>query len=61
MAYLFTEILIIIIGTQRCKRGFVKKTKARKLKIQEKHVTFTSLLFFSLEFNLERELCNISV
>ena len=33
MAYLFTEILII--GTQKYKRGFVKKTREIKLKIQE--------------------------
>ena len=55
MACLFTEILFI-------KRGFFeKKTRARKLKIQGKHMTLTSLLIFSPGFNQERELCNTSV
>ena len=39
----------------------MKKTRAIKLKIQEKHMTSTSLLMFSPEFILERELCNTSV
>ena len=34
----------------------MKKTRAKKLKIQEKHTTSTSLLMFSPEFNLERAL-----
>ena len=42
MAYLFTEILKLA-GTQRYKRGFVNKTRATKLKIQEEHMTSTSL------------------
>ena len=50
-----------LAGTQRYKRPFVKKPRAIKLKIQEKHMTSTSLLMFSPEFNLERELCNASV
>ena len=33
----------------------MKKTRAKKLKIQEKHTTSTSLLMFSPEFNLELE------
>ena len=49
MAYLLTEILIISWHKENCKRGFVKKRQ------------FTSLLTFSPEFNLETELCNISV
>ena len=36
-------------------------TRAIKLKIQEKHMTLTSLLMFSPEFNLKREFYNISV
>ena len=39
----------------------MKKNRAVKLKIQEKHMTSTSLLMFSPEFNLKRELCNTSV
>ena len=39
----------------------MRKTRAIKLKIQEKHMTLTSLLMFSPEFNLEGELCNTSV
>ena len=38
--------------TQRYKRNFVKKTRAIKLKIQEEHMTSTSLLMFSPEFSL---------
>ena len=37
MAYLLTEILIISWHTE-IERGFVKKTKAIKWKIQEKHM-----------------------
>ena len=33
--------------------GFVKKTRAIKLKIQEKHMISTYILMFSPEFNLE--------
>ena len=49
--------------THTYKRGFVKKKKTRaiKLKILEKHMTSTSLLMFSPEFNVARELCNASV
>ena len=65
MVYLFTDIFIISSGKQRYKRGFVKKKKPKnraiKLKIQEKHMTLTSSLMFSPEFNLERELCITSV
>ena len=65
MVYLFTDIFIISSGKQRYKRGFVKKKKQKnraiKLKIQEKHMTLTSSLMFSPEFNLERELCITSV
>ena len=61
MVYLFTDIFIISSGKQRYKRGFVKKKKQKnraiKLKIQEKHMTLTSSLMFSPEFDLERELC----
>ena len=39
----------------------MKKTRAIKLKIQEKHMTSTSLLMFSPEFSLERELYDTSV
>ena len=39
----------------------MKKSKAKRSKIQEKHMTSTSLLMFSPEFNLERELWNTSV
>ena len=39
----------------------MKKTRAIKLKIQEKHMSSTSLLVFSPEFILEKELCNTSV
>ena len=39
----------------------MEKTRSIKLKIQGKHMTSTSLLMFSLEFLLERELCNTSV
>ena len=45
---------------QRYKRGFVGKNKEIKLKIQEKYMTLTSLLIFSAEFNVERELYNTS-
>ena len=50
-----------LAGTQRYKRPFVKKPRAIKLKIQEKHMTLTSLLMFSPEFSLEGKLCNTSV
>ena len=40
----FTEILISA-GTQIYKRGFVEKTRAIKLKIQEKRMTPTSLVY----------------
>ena len=43
------------------KRSFVEKTRAITSKIQEKHMTSTSLLMFSPEFSLERELFNTSV
>ena len=43
------------------KEALWKKTRVIKLKIQEKHMTLTSLLMFSSEFNLERELYNTSV
>ena len=36
----------------------MRKTRAIKFKIQEKHMT---TLMFSHEFKLERELCNASV
>ena len=39
----------------------MQKTWAVKLKIQEKHMTLPSILMFSPEFKLERELCNTSV
>ena len=45
-------------GTQRYKRSLLKNPRAIKLKIQEKHMTSTSLLMFSPEFSLEGELCN---
>ena len=45
---------------QRYKRGFVGKNKEIKLKIQEKYMTLTSLLIFSAEFNVERELYTTS-
>ena len=61
MASLLSEILTISYSTQRCKRGFVKNTRAIKFKIQEKHMTSTSLLMFSPEFSLKGELCNTSV
>ena len=61
MASLLSEILTISHSTQRYKRGFVKNTRAIEFKIQEKHMTSTSLLMFSPEFNLKRELYNISV
>ena len=48
-----------LAGTQRYKRPFVKKTQSNK--IQEKHMTSTSLLMFSPEFSLKGELCNTSV
>ena len=60
MAYLFTEILIISWHTD-IKEALWKKTRAIKLKIQEKYIIFTSLLIFSPEFNQERELSNSSV
>ena len=41
-------------STQRYNRGSVKKTRAIKLNIQEKHMTLTSLLMFSPVFSLER-------
>ena len=50
-----------LAGTQIYKRDYVKKTRAIKLKIQEKHMTSTSLLMFSPEFSLERELYDTSV
>ena len=50
-----------LAGTQRYKKGFVKKTRAIKLKIQEKQMTSTSLLMFLIEFSLERELRNTPV
>ena len=45
---------------QRYKRGFVGKNKEIKLKIQEKYMTLTSLLIFSAEFIVERELYTTS-
>ena len=39
----------------------MQKARAVKLKIQEKHMTLSSILMFSPEFKLERELCNTSV
>ena len=48
MAFLFTEVLVIF------------KTRAIKLKIQERQMTSTSLLI-SPGFDLERELYNTSV
>ena len=45
---------------QRYKRSFVGKNKEIKLKIQEKYMTLTSLLIFSAEFNVERELYTTS-
>ena len=59
MAYIFTEILIISWHPEIFK-SFCEKTRAIKLKIQETHRTLTSLLMFSPEFILERELCNTS-
>ena len=59
MAYLFTEILIISWHTEISKR--LCGNQGNKIKIQEKHMTFTSLLMFSPEFKLERELCKTSV
>ena len=47
--------------THRYKRDLVKKKRAIKSKIQEEHMTLTSLLMFSPELNPERELCNTSV
>ena len=41
-----------LAGTQRYKRGFVKKTRAIKLKVQEELMISTSLLMFSPEFSL---------
>ena len=38
-----------------------QKNRAIKLKIQERHMTLTSLLMFSPEFNLKREFYNIYV
>ena len=56
--YIYSLRFYALAGTERYKRGFVKKkTKAIKVKIQENF----SLLMFSTEFNLERELCNTSV
>ena len=51
IAYLFTKILIISWQTE-IKRGFVKKTRAMKFKIQKKHM---KILMFSPEFNLKKE------
>ena len=39
----------------------MRKTREIKLKIQEKHMTLSSLLMFLPEFNLDRELCKTSV
>ena len=39
----------------------MKKTGAIKLKIQAKYMTSTSLLMFSPEFSLEREVYDTSV
>ena len=39
----------------------MKKTRAIKLNVLEEHMTLTSLLMFSPEFNMERRLCNTSV
>ena len=39
----------------------MKKTGAIKLKIQAKHMTSTSLLMFSPELSLEREVYDTSV
>ena len=50
-----------LADTRRYKRGFVKKTSVMKLKSKEKSMTLSSLLMFSSEFHLERELCNTSV
>ena len=49
-----------LASIQRYKRGFVGKNREIKLKIQAKHMTLTSLLIFSAEFNVERELYNTS-
>ena len=46
---------------QRYEIGFVEKTRDTKLKIQENHMTLTSILMFSPEFSLKKELCNTSV
>ena len=59
--HIYSQRFQSLPGTRRYKRGFLKKTRAIKLKIQEKHMTSTSLLTFSPEFNLQRELCNTSV
>ena len=37
---------------KKIKEVFWKKKRAIELKIQEKHITLTSLLMFSSEFNL---------
>ena len=63
LRYIYSLRFYSLAGTQRYKRTLWKKkeTRAIKLKIQEKHMTLTSLLMFSPELNLERELCNTSV
>ena len=64
LRYIYSLRFYSLTSTQRYKRDFVEKkeeTRAIKLKIQEKHMTLTSLLMFSPELNLERELCNTSV
>ena len=59
MTYLFTEILMIGWHSD-IEEALWKKTRAKKLKIQRKYMTSTSLLMFSPEFSLEKELCNTS-
>ena len=49
-----------LASKQRYKRGFVGKNREIKLKIQEKYMTLTSLLIFSAEFIVERELYTTS-
>ena len=56
LAYLFTKMLIISWHTD-VKEALRKKIRAIKLEIQDKHMTLTSLLMFSVE----RKLSNNSV
>ena len=58
MAYLFTEILMITWHSDI--EEALWKNQGKKLKIQRKYMTSTSLLMFSPEFSLEKELCNTS-